>query len=86
MKIEKEYVLREIAGDYIIIPVGESAQENNGLITINEAGMFLWNRMKEECTEDQLIQDMLEEYEVDEETARQDVQEFIECMKYYKIL
>ena len=42
MKIDRNFVLREIAGEYIIIPTGKTALEFNGLITVNEIGMELW--------------------------------------------
>lgn len=77
MKIEKEFVLREIAGDYILVPVGNTALEFNGLITVNEVGAFLWGRLKKDTTREKLIQDTLEEYEVDQETVIKDVNEFL---------
>lgn len=77
MKIEKEFVLRQIAGDYILVPVGDTALEFNGLITVNEVGAFLWEHLKDDITRDQLIQATLDEYEVDQETVTKDVDEFL---------
>ena len=45
MKIDRSFVLREIAGEYIIIPTGKTALEFNGLITVNEIGMELWKML-----------------------------------------
>ena len=78
MKINKEYVLREIAGDYIIIPVGKTVLEFNGLITVNEVGVFLWNMLQEEITMDDLVKAVLSEYDVEEAVARADIQEFLD--------
>ena len=78
MRINKEYVLREIAGDYIIIPVGATALEFNGLITVNEVGVTLWNMLQEEVTMEDLVQGVLAEYDVQEEVAREDIQEFLD--------
>lgn len=78
MKINKEYVLREIAGDYIIIPVGKTVLEFNGLITVNEVGVFLWKMLQEEVTMDDLVKAVLSEYEVEEAVARADIQEFLD--------
>ena len=78
MKIEKEYVLREIAGDHIIIPVGTTVLEFNGLITVNEVGVFLWKMLQEEVTMEELVQAVLKEYDVEEEVAREDIQEFLD--------
>lgn len=77
MKIDKEFVLREIAGDYILVPVGETALHFNGLITVNEVGAFLWEQLRQETTRSQLIERILEEYEVDEATVSGDVDEFL---------
>ena len=77
MKVDKEFVLREIAGDNILVPVGETALDFNGLITLNEVGAFLWNKLQNEITIDELVQEILDEYEVDEDTPRKDILEFI---------
>lgn len=80
MKVNKEFVLREIAGDYIIIPTGQTVMEFNGLITVNEVGVSLWKMLQEEVTIDDLVRGILDEYEVEEEVAREDIQEFIKAL------
>ena len=77
MKIQQDFVLREIAGDYIIIPTGKTILEFNGLITVNEVGIFLWNMLQNEVTFEDLVQGILSEYDVDEVTARADSREFV---------
>ena len=78
MKIRKEFVLREIAGDYIIIPTGKTVLEFNGLITVNEVGVSLWNMLQNEVSFEELVQGILEEYDVEESVAREDIQEFLD--------
>ena len=78
MKLEKEFVLREIAGDYVIIPVGKTVIEFNGLITVNEVGVSIWNMLQNEVTFDQIVQVILNEYEVEESVAREDIREFLD--------
>ena len=78
MKLEKEFVLREIAGDYVIIPVGKMVIEFNGLITVNEVGVSIWNMLQNEVTFDQIVQGILNEYEVEESVAREDIREFLD--------
>lgn len=80
MKVDKEFVLREIAGDYIIIPTGKTVLEFNGLITVNEVGVSLWNMLQNEITLDGLVQGILDEYDVEEEVAREDIQEFLDTL------
>ena len=78
MKLEKEFVLREIAGDYVIVPVGKTVIEFNGLITVNEVGVSIWNMLQNEVTFDQIVQGILNEYEVEESVAREDIREFLD--------
>ena len=78
MRVEKEFVLREIAGDYIIIPTGKTVLEFNGLVTVNEVGVLLWKMLQQEVTFDELVEAVLGEYDVDEATARADIQEFLD--------
>jgi hypothetical protein len=86
MKIEKEYILREIAGDYIIVPVGKAALEFNGMITVNETGAFLWKQLTKDTTKEELVHAMLEEYEVSEDEARIDIEEFLQLLQQNNIL
>lgn len=80
MRINKEFVLREIAGEYIIIPTGSTALKFNGLITVNEIGVALWKMLQEDVTVEQLVSGVLEEYEVEKEEARADIEEFLEVL------
>lgn len=86
MKIDKEFVLRKIAGDNILVPVGKTALDFNGLITLNEIGVFLWEKLQQDVTVDELAEYVLAEYEVDEETAREDILEFVDSLKEAGIL
>ena len=78
MKIERNFVLREIAGECIIIPTGKTALEFNGLITVNEIGMELWKMLQNEVTFDDLLKGIMEEYDVDKEVAKEDIQDFLD--------
>ncbi len=69
--------MREIAGEYILIPVGAAALEFQGIMTLNESGLFLWRMLQEECTEEKLVLALTEEYEVDIPTAQADVKKFL---------
>lgn len=86
MKIEKEFILREIAGEYVIIPVGKTALDFNGLISVNEVGASLWNMLQEDVTMDDLVQGILDEYDVEESVAREDIQEFLDNLLKKKII
>ena len=80
MKVQKDFVLSEIAGDYVIIPTGKTVLTFNGLITVNEVGADLWKMLQSEVSFDDLLKGILETYDVDEETAREDIQEFLDTL------
>lgn len=86
MRINKEFVLREIAGEYIIIPTGATVLEFNGLITVNEVGITLWRMLQQEVSFEQLVEAVLGEYQVEENVARADIREFLEELQKAGIL
>ena len=75
MYVSKDFIVREIAGDYIVVPTGEEALKFNGLITLNEVGAFLWKRLEEDIELEALVEAVCEEYEVDRSTAENDIRE-----------
>lgn len=77
MKLNHEFVLREVAGETLLVPVGTATLSLNGMLVLNGCGRFLWERLPAAETEDSLINALLEEYEVDRETAIRDVREFL---------
>lgn len=77
MKIKKELIRRQVAGDVILVPVGKTALENNGLFTLNELGGFLWDRLEAAADEQDLLRAVLEEYDVSGSQALEDIREFL---------
>lgn len=86
MKIKNGFVLRQVAGNYIIIGTGDEAVDFNGMITINETGAFLWKILEKEISREELAEKMLSEYDVDRDTAEADIDEFIEKLRSSKLL
>lgn len=78
MKVNDNYIHRGIAGEHILVPVGEENLNKNGLFILNELGVFLWNHIPQAEDESQLVKLVLDEYEVDIETATKDVHEFMD--------
>ena len=86
MKIKKDYILKEIAGQYVVIPVGEEAIKFNGIISLNKSGKRLFEKMKDNQTEETLIKFLMSTYDVSKEKARIDVLGFIKILKENKLL
>ncbi|MCR5430066.1 MAG: PqqD family protein [Eubacterium sp.] len=78
MKIKEGFILRNVAGSFVVVPVGEATLDFNGMMNLNETGAFLFEKMIEGITREDLIKALTDEYDVDEETAAKDVDAFIE--------
>lgn len=81
MKIREGFVLRTMGGQPVVVSVGSASKVFNGMIKLNETGEFLWKKMAEDVSEDELVEALLEKYDISEEVAKQDVDAFIETLK-----
>lgn len=86
MRINEEFILRKIAGDIVIVPTGESSQYFNGLITLNKVGAFIWEQVERCESRDEIVTKVVDTYEVDAETAKKDVNGFLDMLTMYHIL
>ena len=76
-----------MAGDHVVVPVGEAGKVFHGMIRLNDTGAFLWEQCRKETTKEQVLQAMAEKYEVDESVAADDLDRFYnncEMRKYWK--
>ncbi len=86
MQIKKELIKREIAGDTILVPVGKTVLDSNGLFVLNELGAFIWEILPEVETEEEICKAILAEYEVSPEAVAKDVADFLEKLKQMNIV
>lgn len=77
MKIKEGFLLRNVAGSYVVVPIGEATLDFNGMMSLNETGAFLFKKLIEGTSKEQLIEDLMSEYDVDKELATKDVGDFI---------
>lgn len=76
MKIKEGFLLRQVAGQTVVLPTGGEL-DLNMMITLNGTGAFLWELLQTETDEAALVAALLGEYDVDEETARKSVAAFV---------
>lgn len=81
MKINGEFVLRQVAGDSILIPVGETALKFNGIITLDKVGGLIWSALEQGAERETILQQILDRFDVDRERAEQDLDEFLGQME-----
>ena len=74
-------MLREVAGSYVVVAVGKRSEQFNGMVNLNETGAFLWKLVEQGASRDELLNSLLEAYEVEREKAEQDVDKFISVLQ-----
>ena len=86
MKLKGEFVLRQIADDILAIPVGATALTLQGMIILNPVSKVIWQCLEQETDMDAICKAMCDRFEVAEEEARQDAQEFLQQLRSVGLL
>ena len=86
MKIKEGYVLREVARNNIAVPLGDAEVSFKGIMTLNDVGTFIWKMLENGATKEELLNAVLNEYDVDEETASKDIDRYIIKLRAEKII
>lgn len=82
MKIKEGFILKEIAGSFVVVPVGDDLVDFTLMITTNETGAFLWNCLSDDRSEQELVDMLKAEYEgADDAQLAADVAEFVSLLK-----
>lgn len=80
MKLKDGFILRTVAGETVVLPAG-GVTDFDMMITLNDTGKFLWERLAVATEEEDLVKDLLAEYDVTEELARKSVAAFVARLK-----
>ena len=81
MKRNANFLLREVAGKQVVVPLGKAAVAFPGMLNRNGSGVELWNLLENEQTEDSMVAAMCEKYAVEESVARADIVVFLEKLR-----
>jgi hypothetical protein len=76
----REVVSRQIEGELIIVPIRRGVGNLNSLYTLNAVGSVLWNYLADGHTVSEMVERVCEEFEVSEEMARIDIQQFLDSL------
>lgn len=86
MKIKDGFVLREIAGTTVVVPVGQKVVELSLMMTLNGTGSFIWQQLQQETDVPSIVASMTMEYDVAKEKATQDIEAFIALLDQNQLL
>lgn len=77
MKIKNDFYMKEVAGLNVVVATGETAENMNSMINLNETATFLWKQLENDITKEELIRKLTQEYDVNYERASKSVDNFI---------
>ena len=86
MKIKNDFILRKVADSYVVVPVGELTLDFNGIINLNETGAFLFGLLQKGAEREELIEKLLDEYNVSPEKAAADIDILLEKVRAANVL
>lgn len=81
MRIKDGFVMREVAGQHIVIATGDVSREFHGMVKLNETGAFVWRALERGLDEAAIAQELADRYEVGPEQARADVAALVAQMR-----
>lgn len=85
-QVKSNYVHRKVAGNDVLISIGENIANFNGYIQLNESAACLWDKMKEPCTIEKLSEALVEEFEISDTRAMEDVLDFIKELQEHDMV
>jgi hypothetical protein len=86
MKIKDGFVLKSVGDNHVVVPVGAAQVDFRSMIALNGSGAFLWTRLQQGSSEQELVQALLAEYDVDAELAQRDAALFVQNLREQDLL
>ncbi len=86
IKSKEGLLVRKFGDKYVIVAIDDMADEFHSLITLNDTGLFIWKLIEKGTDADKILENILSTYDIDEETAKADIQNFIESARKAGIL
>ena len=74
MKAKADFVVRNVVGEYILMPTNDNISKFDGTVVLNEVSAFIWNQLQQETTQEAVLAAVLEEFDVTREVAAKDLQ------------
>ena len=86
MEIKKDMIMRKVGNETILVPMGNALKEHNGLFMLSETACFLWEQLPDCSSVLELAEKLYNEYDVSQEQALADTQEFVNKLSELKII
>lgn len=86
LQTKEEFILKNVAGDYLVFPSGKSIVDFKIMLTLNETGAWIWNKLEKGINREDLIKEFAENNQIDESLAQEDIEIFVSQLKEENLL
>ena len=86
MKAKPGFVLRNVVDEYILMPTGDNIGKFNGTVLLNAVSAFVWEKLQNPMSRDDLLKEILDEFEVDRATASADLDILLQTLCGYDVI
>lgn len=81
MKRNAQFILSDVAGSHLLVPIGELTADFNGVVSLNDMAVVMWNQLENDTTPEALLTAVLAEYDVPAEQAKADIADFLHQLR-----
>lgn len=86
MKIKDGFILKNVVGEWLVMPTGENVKKFEGAIILNDVSAYIWKALERPVSKTDLLQDIIAEYSVEMQEARDDLDAFLERLRALDLL
>ena len=86
MKAKTGFVLRNVVDEFILMPTGDNIGTFNGTVLLNEVSAFVWEKLQNPMSREDLLKAILDEFEIDRATASADLDALLETLRGYGVI
>ena len=77
MKVKEGFMLKQVCDEFMVVPVGAASVDFEWVIRLNETGALLWKLLEKGATKEDMLKNILDEYDVSASVASADIDTFI---------
>lgn len=77
MKRRDDFVMRNVGGENMLVPIGSKVMDLNGIVILNDVATYIWEFLSADVTMEELVLAVVSRFDIDKETAKADIQTFI---------
>lgn len=86
MKAKTGFVLRNVVDEFILMPTGDNIGKFNGTVLLNEVSAFVWEKLQNPLSREDLLTAILDEFEVDKATASDDLDALLQTLRGFGVI